>query len=135
MSNMAKKDKKTPETGVGTPETSQLNTIDTAVTPLKAIDMSLLRTLSMSQVVVGPSGHTSVYTFAPKPPLRAKVVIHPATEGGFWAEVPALPGCVTEGDTYEELLANLREAIGGYLLVFPGDFQQEEEGWTEEIDL
>jgi predicted RNase H-like HicB family nuclease len=68
-------------------------------------------------------------------PLRAKVVIHRAKEGGFWAEVPALPGCITEGDTYEELLANLRDAIGGCLLVFPGDYKQEEEGWTEEIDL
>jgi predicted RNase H-like HicB family nuclease len=36
-------------------------------------------------------------------------------EGGFWAEVPALPGCFTEGDTREELLANIREAVEGIL--------------------
>ena len=37
--------------------------------------------------------------------LKLKVVVHEAEEGGFWAEVPAMPGCATEGDTLEELLA------------------------------
>jgi hypothetical protein len=37
--------------------------------------------------------------------------------GGFWAEVPAIPGCATQGDTFEELLANLYEAVEGCLLV------------------
>lgn len=49
--------------------------------------------------------------------MRVKVVIHEAEEGGFWAEVPALPGCATQGDTFEELLQNLYEAIEGYLSV------------------
>ena len=44
-------------------------------------------------------------------------IIHQAEEGGYWAEVPALPGCCTEGDTLEELCANLREAIRGCLAV------------------
>ena len=44
-------------------------------------------------------------------------IIHKADEGGFWAEVPAIPGCATQGDTMEELLANLREAIEGCLSV------------------
>ena len=44
-----------------------------------------------------------------------KAIIHDAEEGGFWAEVPALPGCVTQGDTIEEVTANLREAIDGWL--------------------
>ena len=43
--------------------------------------------------------------------------MHDAEEGGFWAEVPAIPGCATQGDTMEELLANLREAIEGCLSV------------------
>jgi predicted RNase H-like HicB family nuclease len=43
-------------------------------------------------------------------------IIHPAEEGGFWAEVPALPGCVTQAETREELEANLREAVEGWLL-------------------
>ena len=33
--------------------------------------------------------------------MKVKVIIHEAEEGGFWAEVPALPGCATQGDTFE----------------------------------
>lgn len=44
-----------------------------------------------------------------------KIVIEPAEEGGFTAYVPALPGCVTEGETEEETLAHMREAIALYL--------------------
>ena len=40
-----------------------------------------------------------------------KAVIHPAEEGGFWAEVPSLPGCVTQAESMEELRSNLQEAI------------------------
>ena len=47
--------------------------------------------------------------------MKIKIVVHEAEEGGFWAEVPAIPGCATEGDTVEELMANLREAIEGCL--------------------
>jgi len=39
------------------------------------------------------------------------VLIHPAEEGGYWAEVPALPGCFTQGESVEETLANAKEAI------------------------
>lgn len=46
-----------------------------------------------------------------------KAIIHDAEEGGYWAEVPALPGCVTEGETIPELHDNLREAIRGCLAV------------------
>lgn len=49
--------------------------------------------------------------------VKIKVVVHDAEEGGFWAEVPSLPGCATQGDTFEELLQNLYEAIEGYLSV------------------
>ncbi len=49
--------------------------------------------------------------------MKLKVVIHEAEEGGFWAEVPAIPGCATEGDSFEELLTNLYEAIEGCLSV------------------
>ena len=40
-----------------------------------------------------------------------KAIVHPAEEGGFWAEVPALPGCLTQGETREEIRENLLEAI------------------------
>jgi predicted RNase H-like HicB family nuclease len=40
-----------------------------------------------------------------------QVILHPAEEGGYWVEVPSLPGCVSQGDTKEEALANIKEAI------------------------
>lgn len=43
--------------------------------------------------------------------MNIKAIIHKAEEGGFWAEVPALPGCVTQAETEEEIHSNLREAI------------------------
>ncbi|HUT02412.1 MAG TPA: type II toxin-antitoxin system HicB family antitoxin [bacterium] len=49
--------------------------------------------------------------------MKIKVVVHEAEEGGFWAEVPAIPGCATQGETLEDLLSNVREAIEGCLSV------------------
>lgn len=49
--------------------------------------------------------------------MKLKVIVHEAEEGGFWAEVPALPGCVTQAETMEDLVANLREAVDGCLAV------------------
>ncbi|MEH2142713.1 type II toxin-antitoxin system HicB family antitoxin [Nostoc sp.] len=49
--------------------------------------------------------------------MKIRAIIHPAEEGGYWAEVPALPGCITEGDTIEEVIANLKDAIEGWLEV------------------
>ncbi len=49
--------------------------------------------------------------------MKLRAIIHPAEEGGFWAEVPAIPGCATQGETKEELLRNLHEAIEGCLSV------------------
>ena len=49
--------------------------------------------------------------------MKIKVVVHEAEEGGFWAEVPAIPGCATQGDTMDELLRNVHEAIEGCLSV------------------
>ncbi len=44
-----------------------------------------------------------------------KAIVHKAEEGGYWAEVPALPGCVTQAETMDEIRANLQEAIHGWL--------------------
>src|ERR1700728_4222096 len=49
--------------------------------------------------------------------MKIKVVVHEVEEGGYWAEVPAIPGCATQGETFEELLENLYEAIEGCLSV------------------
>jgi predicted RNase H-like HicB family nuclease len=49
--------------------------------------------------------------------MKIKAIIHPAEEGGYWAEVPALPGCITEGDNLEEVTENLKDAIIGWLAV------------------
>ncbi len=47
--------------------------------------------------------------------MKFKVVIHKAEEGGYWAEVPALPGCVTQGETISEIEKNIREAVDLYI--------------------
>lgn len=49
--------------------------------------------------------------------MEVSVIVHEAEEGGFWAEVPSIPGCVTQGETLEELRDNLRDAIQGCLSV------------------
>ena len=49
--------------------------------------------------------------------MKLKVVIHEAEEGGYWAEVPSIPGCATQGDSFDELLTNLYEAVEGCLSV------------------
>jgi len=48
--------------------------------------------------------------------MKIHAIIHIAEEGGFWAEVPALPGCVTQGEDRHELESNLREAVQGWFL-------------------
>lgn len=47
--------------------------------------------------------------------MKLRVVLEPSDEGGFTAIVPALPGCISEGDTRDDALANIQEAIRLYL--------------------
>jgi predicted RNase H-like HicB family nuclease len=49
--------------------------------------------------------------------MKFKIIVHEAEEGGFWAEVPAVPGCASQGETMDELMINIREAIEGCLSV------------------
>ncbi len=49
--------------------------------------------------------------------MKIKVVVHEAEEGGYWAQVPAIPGCATQGETFQELLQNIYEAVEGCLSV------------------
>ena len=47
--------------------------------------------------------------------MKLKVLVHQAEEGGYWVEVPAIPGCATQGDSWDELLENVHEAVRGCL--------------------
>ena len=49
--------------------------------------------------------------------MELEVKIHKAEDGGYWAEVPSIPGCMTQGDSIEELFENIRDAVEGCLSV------------------
>lgn len=53
--------------------------------------------------------------------LRFSVILHKAEEGGYWASVPALAGCVSQGETKKEALSNIKEAIKLYIEVLKED--------------
>jgi predicted RNase H-like HicB family nuclease len=67
--------------------------------------------------------------------VKIKVVVHEAEEGGFWAEVPAIPGCATQGETIDELLCNLHEAIEGCLSVDIAELKPGDNGCILEIPI
>ena len=47
--------------------------------------------------------------------MKIKAIVHQAEEGRYWAEVPALKGCYTQGETIEEIIENLKEVISLYI--------------------
>ncbi|NIR50623.1 type II toxin-antitoxin system HicB family antitoxin [candidate division KSB1 bacterium] len=49
--------------------------------------------------------------------MKLKVIVHEAEEGGYWAEIPSIPGCATQDETFDELLSNIYEAVEGCLSV------------------
>jgi predicted RNase H-like HicB family nuclease len=57
--------------------------------------------------------------------MNVKIIVHEAEEGGFWAEVPAIPGCVSQADSMPELLDNIRDAIEACLSATPGDLRDQ----------
>lgn len=65
--------------------------------------------------------------------MKIKIIVHDAEEGGYWAKVPAIPGCYTQGETFEELLTNLYEAIEGCLSVDIDTTEEDEKGRVLEI--
>ncbi|MFN7037831.1 MAG: type II toxin-antitoxin system HicB family antitoxin [Bellilinea sp.] len=67
--------------------------------------------------------------------MRVKVVLEASDEGGFTVYVPSLPGCVSEGDTIEEALNNIREAIELYLEPVDDDLIMDEDVLIREIEL
>jgi len=56
--------------------------------------------------------------------MEYTVILHQAEEGGYWVEVPALSGCFSQGETVEEALENVREAIESHLLALKEDGQE-----------
>jgi predicted RNase H-like HicB family nuclease len=62
--------------------------------------------------------------------MRLRVVLEPSDDGGYTAFVPALPGCISEGDTREEALSNIEEAVKLYLEPVEGD-----EGFARDAEI
>jgi len=56
--------------------------------------------------------------------MTYKIAVHEEPEGGYWAEVPALPGCFSQGETLAELEENIREAIELYLETLKAEGRQ-----------
>lgn len=65
--------------------------------------------------------------------MKLKTIIHEADEGGFWAEVPSIPGCATQGDTFDELLKNIYEAVEGCLCIDIQDIELTDKDRVMEI--
>lgn len=67
--------------------------------------------------------------------MKIKVVLEPSDEGGFTIHVPSLPGCISEGDTRDQALANIREAIELYMEPVEDDLVVDERSETMELVL
>ena len=65
--------------------------------------------------------------------MKLKVVVHRADEGGYWAQVPSIPGCVTQGESFDELLSNIYEAVEGCLSIDVQDIAISDEDKIMEI--
>jgi predicted RNase H-like HicB family nuclease len=67
--------------------------------------------------------------------MKIKVIIYQAREGGYWAEVPGVRGCVSEGETVEEVKQNLLEALEGLLSVETTDTDSNEPRQVCELEV
>ena len=67
--------------------------------------------------------------------MKLKTIIHKAEEGGYWAEIPAIPGCVTQGESFEELLKNIYEAVEACLSVDVQDYKIQKDDQLMEITV
>jgi len=86
---------------------------------LTPAEQSTLKSAARRQGYRGVGEYLRAVALSGKAPTEYTytVVVHPGEkeEGGFWAEVPALPGCNTQGETYEQTIEHARQAIEGYL--------------------
>ena len=67
--------------------------------------------------------------------MKLRIVLEPSPEGGYTVYVPSLPGCISEGDSLEEALENIREAIDLYLEPVEDDFVIDQQGIIQEIEV
>jgi len=67
--------------------------------------------------------------------MRLKVILEPSDEGGYTVYVPSLPGCISEGESVEEALENIKEAIELYLEPVEDDWVMEENAAVQEIEV
>ena len=67
--------------------------------------------------------------------MKLRVLVHAAEEGGYWAGVPAFPGCVSEGETFEEVMANIREAAEGWIEVAAERARYDPDAQIVEVEL
>jgi predicted RNase H-like HicB family nuclease len=65
--------------------------------------------------------------------MQLRVMLEPSEDGGYTVTVPSLPGCISEGDTREDALANIREAIQLYLEPVEDDLAGREAAASGEI--
>jgi len=56
--------------------------------------------------------------------MEYTIVLHPAEEGGYWAEVPALPGCYSQGETVEKTIMNIKKAVASHLIALKAEGRQ-----------
>jgi predicted RNase H-like HicB family nuclease len=73
------------------------------------------------------------YDIAQGANMKLKIVLEPSEEGGFTVYVPGLPGCISEGNSKEEALANIKEAIALYLEPTEDDHINEDKGEVLEL--
>jgi len=67
--------------------------------------------------------------------MKLKIVLEPSEEGGYTVYAPSLPGCISEGDTRDEALSNIREAIALYLELVEDDYPYREDVEVVELAL
>ncbi|MFQ5706934.1 MAG: type II toxin-antitoxin system HicB family antitoxin [bacterium] len=67
--------------------------------------------------------------------MKLKVIVHKTEEGGYWAEIPAIPGCATQGETFEQLMSNIYEAVEACLSVDVQDVEISDKDEVLEITV
>lgn len=65
--------------------------------------------------------------------MKVKIIVHEAEEGGYWAEVPAIPGCMTQGENLQELIKNLYDAVEACLSIDMGKIQLKQNDTVMEL--